>query len=264
MLVQQAGAIMGYISLENWAGYYFHNLNTFSMFWTYTDHKILYLITVVVMSGVIPGFWRNTDFQRISPWLLSLIFIFVTVPFMGATRMNTQAFVTVYYAFILGCVASLITTPYYEEADYVEPEVFKAPKEPVETTGTEVPEKEPEPRVIVPEQPTQFEFEDEPLPGEPEPEPEPEIAAEPEPEPRYVPEGMVLPTDDDDETPRMNMPEMKIPVGADGQPMKLRLNRPEPEPEPEVAAEPATEPEPGPVLKDDFDIPFTEGDDFDL
>ena len=102
MIVQEQGFMMADVRLANWASYYFHNLNTFSMFWIYTDHKILYLVTAIAMSGVIVGFWKNRNFERVSPWLLSMLFIFATVPFMGATRMNTQAFVTVYYAFILG------------------------------------------------------------------------------------------------------------------------------------------------------------------
>lgn len=107
MLAQEQGFLKIGERFSNWAGYYFHNLNTFSMFWTYTDYKIIYLVTVVVMSGVIVGFWRNRRIEKVSPWLWSMIFIFATVPFMGATRMNTQVFVTVYYAFILGCVGSL-------------------------------------------------------------------------------------------------------------------------------------------------------------
>jgi MFS family permease len=111
MFCQEQGVIMANVRLASWASYYFHNLNTFSMFWAYTDYKFVYLITVIVMSGVIVGFWKNRHIEKISPWLLSMLFIFATVPFMGPTRMNTQVFVTVYYAFILGCVASLITLP---------------------------------------------------------------------------------------------------------------------------------------------------------
>ena len=240
MLIQQQGFMMADVSLKTWATYYFHNLNTFSMFWTYTDHKIIYLVTVVTMSGVIVGFWHNRNFERISPWLWSMIFIFATVPFMGATRMNTQAFVTVYYAFILGCVASLITTPSFEEADYIEPDVFEELIGPVDASYEEVHEdeaKEPEEesRVIRPEKPSEYEFED---------------------EPHFVPEGMVLPTDDDDETPHMKMPEVKIPTDSEGKPMKLKINRPEAE-----AKEAPKSPAP---KKYDFDIEFKPGDDFDI
>ena len=89
MLAQEAGLAVLNDRLANWASYYFHNLNVVSMFWTYTDHKLLYLITAVAMSGVLFGFWKNRKVEKISPWLLSMLFIFATVPFMGATRMNT-------------------------------------------------------------------------------------------------------------------------------------------------------------------------------
>ncbi len=109
MIIQESGIAMTGSTLVKWRSYYFHNMNTFSTFWTYTDYKMIYLVTVVVMSGVIVGFWKNKNIENVSPWLLSMLFIFATVPFMGPTRMNTQVFVTVYYAFILACVASLIT-----------------------------------------------------------------------------------------------------------------------------------------------------------
>ncbi len=117
MIMQEAGIGLFDRTLYNWGTYYFHNLNTFSTFWTYTDYKMVYLVTVVAMSGVIVGFWKNRKVEKISPWLLSMLLIFATVPFMGATRMNTQVFVTVYYAFILACVASLITLPENETGD---------------------------------------------------------------------------------------------------------------------------------------------------
>ncbi len=109
MIIQESGIGMMGSTLVKWRSYYFHNMNTFSTFWTYTDYKMIYLVTVVVMSGVIVGFWKNKKIENVSPWLLSMLFIFATVPCMGPTRMNTQVFVTVYYAFILACVASLIT-----------------------------------------------------------------------------------------------------------------------------------------------------------
>jgi hypothetical protein len=117
MIAQEQGFMMAYSTLAKWSGFYFHNLNTFSMFWIYTDYKVVYLVTAIVMSGVIVGFWRNRNFENISPWMVSMLLIFATVPFMGATRMNTQVFVSVYYAFILACVADLITTPSYETVD---------------------------------------------------------------------------------------------------------------------------------------------------
>ncbi len=154
MLAQEAGFMMIDVRFSNWASYYFHNLNTFSMFWTYTDHKTIYLATVIAMSGVIVGFWKNRKVEKISPWLLAMIFIFATVPFMGATRMNTQVFVTVYYAFILGCVASLITLPYDEGGDeFAEAEVKDPPsKEAIdEAVAKLASEPDTEMRVITPD-----------------------------------------------------------------------------------------------------------------
>ena len=145
----------------------------------------------------------------------------------------------------------------------MEPDIFEAPEEPVEADFEEVPEKEAskeeEPRVIHPETAEEpetkkfvevpdYEFDDEP--------------EEPEPEPRYVPEGMVLPTDDDDETPRMKMPEMKAPVGPDGKTQKLKLNRPGASTSDGSETEPAAESKKTSV--GDFDIAFVEGDDFDI
>lgn len=108
LLSQEAGISWLWERVNHWFLYFFNNTNTFSTFWTYTEYKIIYLITVIAMSGVIVGFWRNRNFERISPWLFSMLLMFATVPFMGPTRMNTQTFVTIYYAFILACVASLI------------------------------------------------------------------------------------------------------------------------------------------------------------
>ncbi|MBP3274990.1 MAG: hypothetical protein J6L93_08320 [Butyrivibrio sp.] len=294
MIAQEAGFAYLPERLDNWASYYFHNLNTFSMFWIYTDHKILYLITAVAMSGVIVGFWKNRKFERISPWLLSMLFIFATVPFMGATRMNTQAFVTVYYAFILGCVASLIITPSDEEGEYVAPELseeaLEKMEEMAEAADEEIPDEETPDKEqvdesaddnrmdevsaseektvddsnfttasVTPEEDVHAVTPDNVIPYEPEPEPEPEPVKEPAPEPkqksepRYVPEGMVLPEDDDDVdlTPRMKMPTFDT-VGLGSESGKLKVKSKE------------KHKEPSPEPKDDFDIAFTDGDDFDI
>jgi hypothetical protein len=278
MIIQEQGMDMIGERLNNWASYYFHNLNTFSMFWIYTDHKILYLITAVAMSGVIVGFWKNRKFERVSPWLLSMLFIFATVPFMGATRMNTQAFVTVYYAFILGCVASLIITPSEEIGEYVAPELSredlekmeqmsKAPDElsddsesqesetqttsgisDVVTPETESEDKNFTTAEVETEEDVEAVVPDQDVPYEPEPEPEPRQ--------RFVPEGMVLPEDDEDAdlTPRMKMPAFSGAIGLMAAGEKLKVMSKESEPEPEPVPEP----------KDDFDIEFTAGDDFDI
>ncbi len=304
MIVQEQGFMMADVRLSNWANYYFHNLNTFSMFWAYTDHKFIYLITLVAMSGIIVGFWRNRNTERVSPWLLSTILIFSTVPFMGATRMNTQVFVTVYYAFILGCVASLIAMSPSEKGEYIdenaadEDEVETESEEAVgeieseenageraeiseetasvekpaeqdalEEPANEVEESGAEPEadavsVSEPEPESEPEAKSEPEPeseAKPEPEPESEAKPEPESEPeaksepqqRFVPEGMVLPMDDEDAdlTPRMKMPEFKGRIGSDGKMEKLKVKSSVKE-----KVEPA----------DDFDIELSAGDDFDI
>lgn len=293
MIAQEAGFASFAERLDNWASYYFHNLNTFSMFWIYTDHKVLYLITAVAMSGVIVGFWKNRNFERISPWLLSMLFIFATVPFMGATRMNTQAFVTVYYAFILGCVASLIITPSDEVGEYVVPKLsedeLEKMEEMAEAADEEIPEDEeaaenkeipedeeapenkeipePEPELVnesvadenfttatvTPEDDVHAVTPDPVIPYEPEPVKEPAPEPKKEHTPRYVPEGMVLPEDDDDVdlTPRMKMPTFdKVGLGSETGKLKVK------------SRDEHTEPVPEP--KDDFDIAFTDGDDFDI
>ena len=89
----------------------------------------------------------------------------------------------------------------------------------------------------------------------PEPEPVKEPAPEPKKEhtPRYVPEGMVLPEDDEDVdlTPRMKMPTFdKVGLGSETGKLKVK------------SRDEHTESVPEP--KDDFDIAFTDGDDFDI
>ena len=252
--------MMGDVTLSEWSAYYFHNMNTFSTFWTYTDHKWIYLITVIAMSGVAVGFWKNRRIQKISPWMLSMLFIFATVPFMGATRMNTQVFVTVYYAFILGCVASLITMPADEDVEEAETE--PEPELIQEAPVAEL-EPEPEPEVVQPEIEPDTEEPVSETPAlevvEPEPEPVPEPVQEVPVQQRYVPEGMVLPEDDEDAdlTPRMKMPEYK-PVNSEGLTEKLHINR--------TPAAPAAPVEPAATsnINDGFDVAFRPGDDFDL
>ena len=278
MIVQEQGFLMFYSRFANWASYYFHNMNTFDMFWAYTDYKIIYLVTLVIMSGVIVGFWKNRTVEKVSPWLLSIIFIFATVPFMGATRMNTQIFVTVYYAFILACVASLIALPADEEdAEYkAEPEVEVSPE--AEQGDAEVTEPD-------------YEFEDEPEEEEPkkeepvkeevkkeepvkeEPEKEEPVKEEPkkeevpdaeEPKGHFVPEGMVLPEDDEDVdlTPRMKIPEFTgtISLAETARQVNEKLKEKE-----KKAAERKEKAASAKLSrKDDFDIDLKPGDDFDI
>ncbi|WP_022770451.1 hypothetical protein [Butyrivibrio sp. NC2007] len=269
MFIQEQGFMMADVRFANWASYYFHNLNTFDMFWAYTDYKIIYLVTLIVMSGVIVGFWKNRTVEKISPWLWSILFIFVSVPFMGATRMNTQVFVTVYYAFILGCVASLIALPAdEEEAEYVEKPVKEtveekeaeeirelaedATEEGADETASESPEAaQGAQKVTEPD----YEFEDEP--------------EEEEPHGHFVPEGMVLPEDDEDVdlTPRMKMPEFTgtISLAETARQVNEKLK----EKERKAAEKRETERKSAPVTdkkprKDDFDIELKPGDDFDI
>ncbi|WP_026520361.1 hypothetical protein [Butyrivibrio sp. FCS006] len=269
MFIQEQGFMMADVRFANWASYYFHNLNTFDMFWAYTDYKIIYLVTLIVMSGVIVGFWKNRTVEKISPWLWSILFIFVSVPFMGATRMNTQVFVTVYYAFILGCVASLIALPAdEEEAEYVEESVKEtveekeaeeirelaedATEEGADETASESPEAaQGAQKVTEPD----YEFEDEP--------------EEEEPHGHFVPEGMVLPEDDEDVdlTPRMKMPEFTgtISLAETARQVNEKLK----EKERKAAEKRETERKSAPVTdkkprKDDFDIELKPGDDFDI
>ena len=241
MFIQEQGFMMADVRFANWASYYFHNLNTFDMFWAYTDYKIIYLVTLIVMSGVIVGFWKNRTVEKISPWLWSILFIFVSVPFMGATRMNTQVFVTVYYAFILGCVASLIALPAdEEEAEYIDETASESPE--AAQGAQEVTEPD-------------YEFEDEP--------------EEEEPHGHFVPEGMVLPEDDEDVdlTPRMKMPEFTgtISLAETARQVNEKLKEKERKAaekrEIERKSAPVTDKKP---RKDDFDIELKPGDDFDI
>ncbi len=248
MFAQEQGIMMADVRFANWCSYYFHNLNTFSMFWTYTDYKVLYLVTVILMSGVFVGFWKNLNIEKVSPWMLSVLFIVATVPFMGATRMNTQVFVTVYYALILGCVASLITLPAdeganeYAEGDAAseeasietseavtsgetaqessESETVQETKEKSSESETSEETSEESPKSVTTEETTEESSEnaaDEPATDyefeDDEEEPSQSETASESSEsktstPRYVPEGMVLPEDPEDLD---QTPRMKIP-----------------------------------------------------
>ncbi len=110
MIFQEGGIDNFESTLFKWGSYFFKNVNTFNTFWTYTNYKIEYLVTFIVMSGVIVGFWKNRIFERVTPWLLSTMLVFFATPFFGATKMNSQVMLTIYFAFVLGCVASLIVT----------------------------------------------------------------------------------------------------------------------------------------------------------
>ena len=254
MIAQEAGfAHMGAV-LGNWSDYYFRNLNTFSMFWTYTNYKLLYLITFIVMSGVFVGYFRNKNFGRISPWLLATIIVFVATPFFGATRMNDQNVVTVFFAFVLACVVSLITLTRQED-------VFGEDIEDKDE-DEEDPTVDEELRAFIGDEDAEY------VP----------LKKNALQSPRYVPEGMVLPTGAEDEmdvdTSRMKMPKFEGKIGLDRKTSEHKITvKPENKPESEnkerkVVFRKRTEYKTAHVekenKKDDFDLPFNSGDDFDL
>ncbi len=288
MIAQEAGfAHIGAV-LGNWSDYYFRNLNTFSMFWTYTNYKLLYLITFIVMSGVLVGYFRNKNFGRISPWLLATILVFVATPFFGATRMNDQNVVTVFFAFVLACVVSLITLTRQEE-------IFD---EDIEDDDDDNSVDE-ELRAFIGDEDAEY------VP----------LKKNALQSPRYVPEGMVLPTGSEDEmdvdTSKMKMPKFEGKIGLDRKSSEHKINvKPENKTEPgqiitvKPDNKPAGKKDETPLesehisaqnaksrlerehkerkvvfrkrteyktahvekenKKDDFDLPFKNGDDFDL
>ena len=254
MIAQEAGfAHIGAV-LGNWSDYYFRNLNTFSMFWTYTNYKLLYLITFIVMSGVFVGYFRNKNFGRISPWLLATILVFVATPFFGATRMNDQNVVTVFFAFVLACVVSLITLTRQE--DVFGEDIEDKDKDEEDPTVDE------ELRAFIGDEDAEY------VP----------LKKNALQSPRYVPEGMVLPTGAEDEmdvdTSRMKMPKFEGKIGLDRKTSEHKITvKPENKPESEnkerkVVFRKRTEYKTAHVekenKKDDFDLPFNSGDDFDL
>ena len=291
MIAQEAGFMKMGTVLHNWSGYYFRNLNTFSMFWTYTNYKLVYVITFIAMSGVLVGYFRNKNFGRISPWLLSTIMVFVATPFFGATRMNDQNVVTVFFAFVLACVASLITLTRQEEVfkelseEKLSDEDEKEGKEPEENESIRIKE------VVKPLGEEDAEY----VPLE---------------KPRFVPAGMVLPTGAEDEMDidksKMRMPKFEGKIGLDRkkpeEPKAEETKVEEPKEEESKAEDTKTEepkieeskvedrakepekserkvvfrkrteyktahveaPAKSENKKDDFDIPFNSGDDFDI
>ncbi len=248
MIIQEQGLMMADVTFVHWVTYYFKNLNTFSLFMIYTDYKIIYLITVIIMSGIIIGFWKNRRIDRVTPWLLSMLIIYVTVPFMGATKMNSQIMVTIFYGFMLACVASLITISPEDdgmvcgdESDDIEEasdtdsdETQEVPEEKNEAVKEIV---KPETEDVVKDMVGSKEANKEDI--------KEDIKEDNKEEIRYVPEGMVLPQETEadleerTEAPRMKMPKFEGTISID----RKEINE---------------------ALKDDFDIPFTPGDDFDF
>ncbi len=230
MLIQEAGFMSADLVFVKWFSYYFHNLNTFSFFIIYTNYKLIYLITVTVMSGIIMAFWKNRNIETVSPWLLSMLIIYVTIPFMGATRMNTQEMVTIFYGFMLACLSSLITTTSDDNGVY---EVLTDESDNDEYDG-EVEEKKEE----------SIEDNKQKIREETIEEIKEDIIEE-IPKKRFVPEGMVLPEETEADIAPKNglikakMPEFKGTISVE------RKHKPV-------------------IKKDDFDLPLKPGDDFDF
>ncbi|MBO6242140.1 MAG: hypothetical protein J6O61_15150 [Butyrivibrio sp.] len=254
MIAQEQGPANIVQTLVNWATYYFKNLNTFSLFMIYTDYKIIYLITVIVMSGIIIGFWKNRKIDRVSPWLLSMLIIYVTVPFMGATQMNSQIMVTIFYGFVLACVVCLITIS--PEDDGL---LISFDEQSPETVNEEISESDADEKgEKVQESSSKEDIEDiakELVKKNKENKENKEMIKESKEKivesgdetekQRFVPEGMVLPMETEadlkerDQTPRMKMPKFEGTISLDRKAIEN-------------------------ALKDDFDIPLTPGDDFDF
>ena len=294
MIFQEGGTNNFDTILSQWGRYFFKNVNTFNTFWTYTNYKIEYLVTFVVMSGVLVGFWKNRIFERITPWLFGTMLVFFATPFFGATKMNSEIMLTIYFGFVLACVASLIMTNKLEgklevsdEAEEAEPEVEAVAEESSMQVVTpqvtepekedEVSETEAEPATAAePEEPIEHETETTEEPIEPEKvvdseHIENENAAFDGYAKRYVPEGMVLPEGSEDEMDtsqsRMKMPEFKGTIALDRKkPVKEEpVAAAEPEnKEPEKTERPEPSKKAAPTRKDDFDIAFKPGDDFDI
>ncbi|SFU98123.1 hypothetical protein [Butyrivibrio sp. INlla21] len=258
-MILQEGGVAGFGKVfDNWHKYFFHNVNTFDAFWTYTDYKLIYLITVIAMSGVIVGFWKNRKEDKVSPFLLSMLILFAATPLLGATRMNSKLMITIFYGIILACVAALIVTESSEDEEEPESEGVDAHMGTSEVVTPEA-EEEPEEEESEPETTPEPELASEN--EEPEPAPEPEESAHipaPAPkaeEPRFVPEGMVLPeeTEADADEVKRERPKKKVPQ-FEG---KISLNRKNDHKDDNNDASNMT-------FKDDFDISFEDGDDFDI
>ena len=136
MIFQEGGASQFVTVLGHWASYYFHNVGTFDTFWTFTDFKVAYIATVIAMSGVIVGFWKNRRIDKVSPWLLSIVVLFAMTPLFGETRINSQLMITVFFGFILACVAALIVMEptdviddEEDEEEFIEEEEVSDPEE---------------------------------------------------------------------------------------------------------------------------------------
>lgn len=274
MILQEGGPENFDAVIVQWANYFFKNINTFNTFWTYTNYKSVYLVTFIVMSGILVGFWKNRFFERVTPFLLSTMLVFFAMPFFGATMMNSQIMLTIYFAMVLGCVASLIVTNKNEgvpvAADTLDPEKDSEEKEDASDDASiaevvkpeNTSETEEETETVVSENEVikkAEEFKEAKKEVEKEAEKETEKAGKTEDlsgnqEKRYVPEGMVLPKGAEDEMD-VSASKMKMPK-FDG---TIALSRKE-----KMLDKPKKKNAQVSTKKDDFDIAFTPGDDFDI
>ncbi len=274
MLFQEGGVVYFSSVFDNWHRYFFHNVNTFDTFWTYTDYKIVYLVTVIVMSGVFVGFWKNRDMDRVSPFLFSMLVLFATTPFMGATKMNSQLMISVFYGIILACVAALIVMEPVPIEEYDERDI-NSEEQDINAAEEEISdEREDEAEDLVDETKSEVEgYAEEDEDNNEEVEDTDEIDSKPyeeesvkEEQPaednkatvkeeRFVPEGMVLPeeTEADSDVVRHERPKKRLPK-FEGM---ISLNRKEDD---KYDNKETSERE----YKDDFDIQFDPDDDFDL
>lgn len=298
MIIQEEGLDRMDAVLMKWSAYYFHNMNTFSMFWTYTNYKIVYLIILLMMSGVMIGYFRNKRFENVTPLLLSTMIVFFGTPFFGATRMNEQIVVTIFFGFVLACVISLIATNSSDKEAVEEFEYSTLPVEtgirevvnPSENTEEVAEEVAPEGDANEEDAPSEDEpSEDAPLEETPsednpseddyldddyedEPEEEPEIKIEEEIEESTGAESEKKSEDEPQEEsksqedkPRFVPEGMVLPMGSEDE-MDVDTSRIRmPEFKGKIGLARKNKPvELPPEPKDDFDIPMNPGDDFDL
>ncbi|MCR5558002.1 MAG: hypothetical protein K6F75_10635 [Butyrivibrio sp.] len=277
-MIFQEGGMAGFDTvLLKWSNYFFKNINTFNTFWTYTNYKIEYLVTFIVMSGVLVGFWKNRIFERVTPWLFGTMLVFFAAPFFGATKMNSQVMLTIYFGFVLACVTSLIVTNKLEgkpkaenvavsedeETNEDTPDETDEPKdsgEKSEKTAGESPETSGEKggmQVVTPEKVVEHENVVEPEKVVAPEQIENTNAAFEGYAKRYVPEGMVLPEGAEDEMDtaksKMKMPEYKGTIALDKKKPEIQKEKPVEKPKKAVSSR-----------KDDFDLPLRPGDDFDI
>ncbi|MCH4193046.1 MAG: glycosyltransferase family 39 protein [Butyrivibrio sp.] len=237
MIGQQAGWQSIQMTFQNWIHVYFENVNTIDFFSIYTQYRMIYLLTVITMFLGCIGFMREKKRERTAPWMLLLLLVTVCTPFMGPTMLSGQQVVTLFYAVVTGGGIAAMITPVKKETyeNLFENESVQAAGQNEETVNektenTESGNTENEMQKAAPV--------------------------------RYVPEGMVLPTGeedvDEDAAPRMKMPEYR-----EAEPISLNRQGKMAAENTEVENSKPEEQHPAPE-EQDFDLPFKPGDDFDV